>query len=43
MFINQNDNKNTQFSPEFTIINASDVINDEFEKYGYEFRSFYYF
>ena len=33
MFINKNDNTNS-FDPGFTIINASDVINEDFKKYG---------
>ena len=33
MFINKVDDKNS-FNPGFTIINASDVINEEFKKYG---------
>ena len=33
MFINKEDDKK-EFSPGFTIINASDVINDDFQKYN---------
>ena len=34
MFINKSNNKADDFDPEFTIINASDVINEDFKKHN---------
>jgi len=43
MFIRPEDDQLNGFSPDFTIINASDVFNEDFEKYGMNSETFIIF
>ena len=43
MFIRPTEDELADFTPDFTIINASDVFNDQFEKYGMNSETFIIF
>ena len=43
MFVRPNANELDSFSPEFTIINASEVVNDDYEKHGLNSSTFILF